>query len=129
MPFSVKERALIRPSATFSHAARGRRGMTDSVSAFLASQVSYAIALRLSALPGGGSLLPQRPPRRIVGDVDQLIADRSYTRPEDCDDLRPILAGIERGMHDTGRNESAIAGAKDALLAVEPLLDLSGEDE
>src|SRR5438876_3634917 len=45
MLFSVKERALIRPSATFSHAARGRRGMTDSVSSFLASQISYAIAL------------------------------------------------------------------------------------
>ena len=32
-------------------------------------------------------------------------------------------------MHDAGRNESAIAGAKDALVAVDPLLDLSGDDE
>src|SRR5262245_35958268 len=32
-------------------------------------------------------------------------------------------------MHDVGRNERGVAGAEDAFLAINPLLDLSGDNE
>ncbi|MGY4284346.1 hypothetical protein ACVWXO_003566 [Bradyrhizobium sp. LM2.7] len=32
-------------------------------------------------------------------------------------------------MHDVGRNEGGVAGAEDAVLAIDPLLDLSGDNE
>ena len=39
------------------------------------------------------------------------------------------VAGVEGGVHDTGGDEDRVAGAEEALLAVEPLLDLAGDDD
>ena len=38
-------------------------------------------------------------------------------------------AGVEGGVDDAGGDEDRVAGAEEALLAVEPLLDLAGDDD
>ena len=48
---------------------------------------------------------------------------------EDRDDLGVLVAGIEGGVHDAAGNEGGVAGAEDALLPVDPLLDLAGDDQ
>src|SRR5579859_5504291 len=79
--------------------------------------------------PGFAALSSQRIPRRIARDIDHLVPVRSAAGSEDRDDLGGPVAGIERGVHNSGRNEGGIAGAEDALLAIDPLLDASSDDE
>ena len=38
-------------------------------------------------------------------------------------------AGVEGGVHDAGGDEGGVAGAEEALLAVDPLLDPAGDDQ
>src|SRR5262245_59382316 len=45
------------------------------------------------------SLFAQAVPRRVIGNIDELIAGRSDAGTEDGDDLAVAVANIERGMH------------------------------
>src|SRR5207245_532622 len=58
-----------------------------------------------------------------------LVPCRSDGGSEDCGDLRGLVAGIERGVHDIGRDEGGIAGTEDAPLTIDPLLDLPSKDK
>ena len=50
-------------------------------------------------------------------------------RAEDHDQPQLLVAGVERRVDHAGRDEDGIAGAEDALLAVDPLLEPARDDE
>src|SRR5262245_61170175 len=82
---------------------------------------------RAAAISAAGA---ERRPRRLVGDVDEPVADLAVERRTENDvQVRRLVPVVERGVHHVGVDKDRVAWPERRRLLFEPLLDLARLDD